>query len=265
MKISNGVKNNKTYLRIALNSAKESGKTFKKYFGNAGKVSMKGGDPRDLVTKVDKKIEQSIRKSIIKNFPSHRIVGEEFASHKNTNDLVWYIDPVDGTANFIHGFAFCCISIALWDKKGPLVGVIHNPVMEHTFWAVRGGGAFFNGKRIRVSKEDNLSKAYGGYGWGRNIANASKHFPEIVKDLNKLRTLGTTAMEVALVAKGVYDFHIQAEVKIWDFAAAILILKEAGGKITDWLGKPVTAHTMKLVATNGKNHKKLIETVNKLA
>jgi len=254
------------YLKTALVAAAEGGKLFEKYFGNPGKVEMKFHDPRNLVTEIDRKIERLIRQRIIKKFPDHRIVGEELESSKPSKQvLVWYIDPIDGTANFIRGFPFCCVSLALWDKNGPLVGVVHNPALKQTFWAARKLGAFCNGKRMKVSKENRLAKAFGGYGWGRNIQNAGKHFPELVKDLNKIRTLGTTALEVVMVAKGVYDFHLQAEVNIWDFAAAALILEEAGGKITDWHGKNITPQTKKLIASNGKTHKQLVNIVNKLA
>jgi myo-inositol-1(or 4)-monophosphatase len=253
------------YQKVANSAAKEAGVVFKKYFGNPGKVEYKRGNPRDLVTKIDRQIETLIRKKIGKNFPAHKIVGEEFANGKTfPDDFVWYIDPIDGTSNFIHGFPFCCTSIALWDKNGPLIAVLYNPVLDMQFTAARGRGAFLNGKKIKVNGQTDMACAFGGYGWGRNIGNASKHFPKLVKDLNKIRTIGTTALEVCLVAKGVYSFHIQAEVKIWDFAAAILILQEAGGKVTDWQGRPLTANSTNLVASNGKMQGKLLAAIKKI-
>ena len=254
--------NNEQYLRVAIKAAKKAGPIFKKYFGNAGQVETKGGNHRNLVTKVDRKIELLIRKKISTKFPTHKIVGEEFKNELfSKHDLVWFVDPIDGTANFIYGFPFCCISIALWNKDGPVIGVVFNPILDEIYWATKNNGAYLNGKRISISKETDISRAYGGYGWGRKVAVAQKYFPRLVKNLNKIRAIGTTASEVALVAKGVYDFHIQAEIKIWDFAAAALILTEAGGKITDWEGNPISVKTKKLAASNGKIHKELLKVI----
>ncbi|MDE2311695.1 MAG: inositol monophosphatase [Patescibacteria group bacterium] len=254
------------YLKTALAAVSQGGKLFQKFFGRPGKVEIKNADPRNLVTAIDRKIEKLIRSRLTKDFPKHKIIGEELANDQiSPGDLVWYIDPIDGTANFIHGFPFCCISLALWDNHGPVAAVVYNPVLGKTYRAARGQGAYCNKKRLRVSKQQNLVQTFGGYGWGRNIANAGRHFPVLVKDFNKIRTLGSTAMEIALVAESVYDFHLQAEVNIWDFAASILLLQEAGGRATDWEGGPITPQTKRIIASNGKTHQALLRIVKKLA
>lgn len=241
------------FLKTALSCAENSSKIFIKYFGHAGKVFNKENDPRNLVTEIDPKIERQIRKQISQKFPGHSIVGEEIAGIKTANSgFTWYIDPIDGTSNYIKGFPFCCISIALWDKKGPLACVVHNPILNLTYKSQRGLGAFCNNKKITVSQQNKLQEAYGGYGWGRDVNKAAQDFPKLIKNLNKIRTLGSTAMEISLVASGVYDFHIQAGMKIWDFAAAAGILLEAGGKITDWQGLKLSSESKSLIASNGK-------------
>lgn len=249
----------KKYLQVAVLAAKQNGSLFKKYFGCAQDVQMKNNDPRDLVTEIDKKIETHIRKLILKNFPSHKIIGEEFGAQElKKNDLVWIIDPIDGTHNYIQGLPLCCISIALWDSKGPLAAVVYNPILNQIFTAARSKGAFLNGKKIKVSGHNKFSQAFGGYGWGRNIDKAAKKFPQLLRHLHKMRTFGSSTMELAYVGAGNYDFHIQADINVWDFAASVLIIKEAGGKVTDWSGKAVEIETKNLIASNGKLHKNLL-------
>lgn len=254
------------YLAVAVATAKEAGKIFKANFGKPAKISLKGNNPRDLVTEIDSRLEKLTKERLHKKFPNHDILGEESGLsnfHKQTN-YQWFIDPIDGTSNYIHGFPFCCISIALWDKQGPLVGVIYNPVLDYLFTAERGKGAFLNNKRITVSKQSKLNNAFGGYGWGRDVQKASKNFPIFVKGLNKIRTLGSTTMELCFVAAGVYDFHIQAHLSIWDFAAAVLIITEAGGKTTNWQGKTPSVKTTNLIASNARLHPQLFSKTKKL-
>ncbi len=252
--------NNEKYLKVAILAAKNSGKIFKKYFGKPKDIQMKNGDPRNLVTEIDKKIETQIRKLILKNFPAHKIIGEEFGSHKlKKDDLVWIIDPIDGTINFIQGLPLGCISIALWDKNGPVVGVIYNPVLNYLFSSLKGHGAFLNGKKIKVSNKQH----YGGFGWGRRPKKAAKIFPVIVHQLPKIRALGSCTLEFAFVAAGIFDFHVQAEINVWDFAAATLLVEEAGGRITDWKGRKISMSTTHVVAGNKQVHQKLVRTLKK--
>ncbi len=216
-----------------------------------------------MVTEIDHKIERQFRTYIAKKFPGHKIIGEEFGTCRpEKNDLVWIIDPIDGTTNFIQGLPFCCISIALWDNRGPLVGVVYNPILEELYTASRDHGSFLNGKRLAVSSVSKFSRAYGGFGWGRDIGIAVKSFPLIIKNTKKIRTLGNAAWETCLVAKGVYDFQIQKKICIWDFAAAACILQEAGGKITDEKGQKISLRTNTLICSNGKLHKEILKKIS---
>jgi|SRR3989344_5790329 len=254
----------KKYLQVAIQAAKNAGPVFKKHFGKAKDIQMKNGDFRDLVTRADKEIETQIRKSILKNFPKHKIIGEEFSKDAvGKTDLVWIIDPIDGTTNFIQGLPICCISIGIWQNNTPLVGVVYSPIMDYLFTAVRGQGAFLNGKKIKVSEKPSLKLAFGGFGWGRNIQKAQVNFPQLVKLLHKIRTLGSATFEMCLCAMGVFDFHIQSEINIWDFAAAALLIKEAGGKITEPDGKNIKLGSKSVVSSNGKIHRQLIGELNK--
>lgn len=255
---------NESYLKIAIAAAKKSGKIFLQYFGRPKSVKIKDNDPRNLVTEIDHKIEILIRKTIHKNFPRHKIIGEEFGSHKlNKNDFVWIIDPVDGTTNYIHGLPLCCISIGLWQNNIPLVGVIYSPVANHLYYATKAQGAFLDGKKIKVSGNTNLGLAFGGFGWGRNIEKAKVNFPKLVHILHKIRTLGSATYELCCVASGIYDFYIQSEINAWDFAAGALIVKEAGGEITQIDGKPLTLNSKSFVTSNKKIHSQIIKDLKK--
>ncbi len=253
------------YLKTAVAFVKKTAPLFKKYFGCPQTVSIKHGDPHDLVTEVDRRIETEFRKFILNKFPTHKIIGEEFGVAKiEKNDMVWIIDPIDGTTNYIQGLPFACISVALWDAKGPLVGVVYNPILNELYTAQRGKGAFLNGKPLRVSKISKLGTAYGGFGWGRDIAIAIKSFPVVISNTKKIRTLGSSTLEICLVAKGVYDFLIQKRINVWDYAAAVLVLTEAGGKTSETKGQKLNIHSASILATNGKIHNEILQIIKKL-
>jgi myo-inositol-1(or 4)-monophosphatase len=255
---------NQVYLKTAVQAANESSGIFKKFFGKPKDVKIKGNDPRNLVTEIDKKIETQIRQIILKKFSSHKIIGEEFGGQKlSRNDFVWIIDPIDGTTNYIQGLPICCISIGLWQNNSPLVGVVYNPILNQLFTAARGQGAFLNGKRINVSEKKSLKLGFGGFGWGRNIEKAQVNFPKLIPLLHKVRTLGSATMEMCFIALGVYDFHIQNEINVWDFAASAAILKEAGGEVTEIKGGNLTMDSTSFLASNKKLHKQILNEFKK--
>ena len=257
--------NNPDYLKVAMEAAESCRKTFSDNFGRPKQVKFKNGNPKDFFTEVDLKLEKTISEKIRKAFPDHKIIGEESNKDEvDKNDLVWIIDPIDGTTNYIHGLPMCCISIALWSSKEPLVGVIYSPALDMLFTAKKGNGAYLNGQRIRVSEQKNLSNAFGGFGWGRDEGAAAKNFPKLIKVVQKMRTLGSTALEMCFVAMGSYDFQFQAQIKIWDFAAAAIIVKEAGGKVTDHFGKSLNLTTTTTLTTNSKLHNQFLPVLKKL-
>jgi myo-inositol-1(or 4)-monophosphatase len=261
------MENLQIFLKEAAAAAKLAAPIFKASFGRAKNVELKNGNPRDQVTEADKKIERLIKQRLHKKFPSHDILGEEsgLSDFNKASGFKWFIDPIDGTTNYIQGLPLCCVSIGLWDAQGPLASVVYNPNFNHLFTATRGGGAFLNGKKISVAKKQNLIHAYGGFGWGRDIKKASQNFPKLIQILNKIRSLGTSTLELCYVALGIYDFHIQAHINIWDFAAAVQIISEAGGSVTDWKGRVPTPATTTLLASNKQLHSKLLAITKKLA
>lgn len=259
------MENNEEYLKVALDAAKKAGVIFVKNFGRAKHVKIKNGDITNFVTEVDLAIEKLIRATILKKFPNHKIIGEEFGQNNiGPKDLFWIIDPIDGTTNFIHGVSFCCISIALWDNQGPILGVVSNPTTGELLTALKGEGAFLNGKKVHVSTTNNIKNFFGAAGWGRDKNLGSKIFPFMIQNANKVRAFGSAALETCTVARGNFDYYVHGRLNVWDFAAAILFVTEAGGKVTDWRGKKITPQTTRIVASNGKIHKKLLELVKKI-
>ncbi len=260
------MQNNEKYLQTAVTAAKQAGVIFKKYFGKPKKVSLKENNIRNAVTEVDLRIEKLIRKIIHKKFPDHKVIGEEFGSGQLLkNDVVWIIDPIDGTNNFIRGIPLCCISIAVWQNGKPVIAVLYNPLTNQLFLANAGKGAYLNGQKIHVTKVGRIDRALGGIGWSLKLNRAEKMFATIVPFVNKARALGTTALQLAYVASGIYDYYTVNDMHIWDVAAGILLIEEAGGKVTDWQGKKPNYHVSELVASNGKIHSQLIQRLKKLA
>lgn len=246
------------YLNVALKAAEQSGPLFKKYFGNAGPTKIKNGNPRDLVTKIDLRIEKGIRKLINKNFPESKIIGEEFGAAKTIpSDVVWLIDPIDGTTNYIRGIPITCISIGVWDKQGPLVGVVYNPVINQIYTALRGHGAFLNGKRIQASRTAKLSRASGAIGW-LSPKKGKKIFNQIIGDTRKLRILASSAWQTCMVAGGQLDYYATRDVHIWDVGGPLVILNEAQGRATDFKNQPLKLNLKEIIATNRELHKQLI-------
>ncbi len=143
------------------------------------------------------------------------------------------------------------------------MGVVYNPILGQMFTAEKGKGAFLNGEKIKVSEKKSLKLAFGGFGWGRNIANAQVHCPKLLPLLHKIRTLGSATFEMCFIALGVFDFHIQSEINVWDFAASTLIVKEAGGEVTELNGEKLTMDSRSFFASNRKLHKEMVSEIKK--
>ncbi len=250
---------NQKYLNVALKAAKEAGPLFKKHFGNAGKVSIKNNDPRNLVTKIDLAIEKQIRKTILKNFPNAKIIGEEFGSSSlEKDDVVWIIDPIDGTTNYIRGIPFSCISIGVWDEHGPLAGAVYNPVINQMYTALRNKGAYLNGKKIKPSDVSDLNSASGAIGW-LSPKEGKITFNQLIDDVRKLRVLASSSWQTCMVASGQIDYYVTHDVHIWDVGGPLAILQEAGGTFTDFKGNLLKINLKEIVATNGKIHNELLK------
>lgn len=210
--------------------------------------------PKDIVTDVDLMIEKYIVSSIKKKFPAHDVYGEETGKNYSGSEYCWIIDPIDGTASYVHQTAFFSISIALHKDGEPVAGAVYAPVLEELFLAEKGGGAFLNGERIKVSSQDNIALAMAATGFACLRSgfpeNNLKYFPRIAADVSEIRRCGSAALDLAYVACARYDAFWEIGLNIYDVAAGVLLIKEAGGSVTDLSGgTEFPGHG--LVASNG--------------
>lgn len=253
------MKTKTNYLSIAKKAASQSGRLFKQYFGHPTNIRHKGNDIMNNVTEIDLKIEQAIRKIIKKEFPNHKIIGEEYGQQKiELNDFYWAIDPIDGTNNYIRGLPLCCISLALWQHNTPLVAVLFNPITNEMFSAEKGRGAFLNNTKISVTQTSDFKKTYGAVGWRQERQKAVKMFSKMTENFGKIRFLGSSALQMCYVACGIFDFYITSDIKFWDFAAASLIVQEAGGLCSEFSGKTINKNSEEIICSNKALHKKLV-------
>ena len=210
-------------LNIMIKAVEKASKILIRDFGELEKlqVSLKG--PNDFVTNSDKKVEKIIIEELTKSRKKFSILSEEIGEVINSDkDSYWIIDPIDGTTNFLHGIPHFAISIALKIKEEIVSGLIFDPIKNEMFYAEKNCGAYFNNQRIRVSKKKNLSECL--------FATGGKD--EINNNLN-IRKSGSAALDMAYVGAGRYDGYFQKNLNIWDIAAGIIIVKEAGGKINN--------------------------------
>lgn len=246
------------FLEVALEAVKSAEPIFLNSFGNASGVEVKAGEVASFVTTTDKEIERLFTEKISSAFPDHGIVGEEGASKKGSA-FIWYIDPIDGTTNYIHGLRHCAISVALWDAEGPLVGIVCDPVNKRTFTAIRGVGAFENDRPIHVSRTALLKDAVGSLGWKQKDAVERNILCErIEKSAYRFRLLSASALDICFVASGSLDFFAGTNIHIWDVAAGLLVLTEAGGVATEKSGSPLTPQSTTFVGASRHIHRELL-------
>jgi len=221
----------------------------------AGKVILEARDIEietkdeiyDLVTIYDRKVEEILIKQIKQEFPHHKFIGEEESSAKNhiselTDDPTWIIDPIDGTANFVRRFPLTCISIGLTIKKKQVMGIVYNPYMNELYTAIKGKGAYLNGKSIYTSRQDDIQRSVLNY--ELSLARSEKYrdlylyrFSHLISVVQGIRSMGTAALGLCYVARGSMDAYQCDGLYPWDAAAGVLIVREAGGYVSDSSGK----------------------------
>ena len=237
-------------LNIMIKAAEKASKILIRDFGELEKlqVSLKG--PADFVTNSDKKVEKIIIEELTKSRKKFSILSEEIGEIKNSDkDNYWIIDPIDGTTNFLHGIPHFAISIALKTKGEIISGLIFDPIKNEMFYAEKNCGAYFNNQRIRVSKKKNINECLFATGGKDKIEN----------NLN-VRKSGSAALDMAYVGAGRYDGYFQKNLNIWDIAAGIIIVKEAGGKINDI--NYSSNEVIKILAGSNSIYEKMLENLN---
>ena len=219
-----------------------------------------------LVTETDKKCERLVIKTIRKSFPDHAILTEESPPMGRSTSR-WIIDPLDGTTNFAHSFPVACVSIAYEEKGQIILGGVLDPFREDLFFAERGKGAFLNRKRIRVSKARSLRDALLCTGFPYDRRKNPNQYLDVVKAFmmkcQGLRRTGSAALDLCYVACGRLDGFWETKLQSWDKAAGMIIVKEAGGRLSNFLGMPLTLDDKQNVASNGKIHHEMIQVLKR--
>ena len=237
-------------LNIMIKAAEKASKVLIRDFGELEKLQVSSKGPSDFVTNSDKKVEKIIIEELTKTRKNFSIIGEEIGEFKNSDkENYWIIDPIDGTTNFLHGIPHFAISIALRKNEEIISGLIFDPIKNEMFYAEKNNGAFFNNQRIRVSKKKKIEECLFATG-GKN---------EINNTLNNRRS-GSAALDMAYVGAGRYDGYFQKDLNIWDIAAGIIIVKEAGGKINDINCSTIKDH--QVLAASNAVYEKMIENLN---
>lgn len=245
--------------------AKQAGEILKQGFGNSMKVFDKDGR-HNLVTEYDVKVEQFLLEELQRLTPGASFLGEEGGIREGTSDVTWVVDPLDGTVNFAHGIPIFCVSVGAVIDDELALGVIHHPILDETFAAAKGQGATLNNRPISVSATSELSSALLVTGFPYNVEdnprNCIEQLSTIVGKGLPIRRLGSAALDLAYTAAGRFDAFWEVQLEPWDMAAGVVILEEAGGKVTHYDGVPFELVTASIVATNGRIHDELVEVLH---
>lgn len=250
------------YTKTALSAAEAGAKVLMRYYNKSINIEYKG--EVDPVSQADRNAQKAIIKVIKDVFPQHGILAEEDNVNDIKKDFCWLIDPLDGTVNFVHGVPMFCVSVALKYKKEIIAGVVYSPVMKEVFVAEKDKGAFLNGKRIKVSQVKDLIRALSVTGFPYYVRERSsrvmKNFFKVMMFTQGMRRLGSAALDLAYVACGRFEFFWEEGLKPWDIAAGALIVKEAGGVVSDYEGAKDFVFKNTMLASNSRSiHKKVLE------
>jgi len=238
--------------------AREAGDLLMSYFG---KVAIEYKGDADLVTKADRTSEKLIVERIRRRWPDHDLIGEEGSRTETGSDYRWFVDPLDGTTNFAHGYPVFCVSLALEYKKQRIAGVIFDPNRNEMFAAEKGCGARINGASIHVSSTPRLQESLVATGFPshKRHKNPNIHFyHQLTLRSHGVRRAGSAALDLCYVACGRYDAFWEFNLNSWDTAAGVLIVEEAGGNVSNFSGQPFSIDSRQVLATNTLLHQELL-------
>ncbi len=239
--------------------AREAGALLMGHFHRRVKVEYKGDV--DLVTEADRASEALITKRIRERWPGHNIMGEEGTRTEQGSEYRWYVDPLDGTTNFAHGYPVFCVSLGLERKDERVAAAIFDPTRDEMFTAEKGGGAFLNGRPIHVSTAGNLAECLVATGFPSHKRHKNPNiffYHQITLKTHGVRRAGSAALDLCNVACGRFDGFWEFNLNPWDTAAGVLIVQEAGGRVTRFDGKPFRIDSRETLASNGHVHEALL-------
>ncbi|MBI5526495.1 MAG: inositol monophosphatase [Deltaproteobacteria bacterium] len=237
--------------------------------GRAGLRVRTKGTPTDLVTEVDKKAEAVVKKMIADAYPDHGIVSEEGAAANPRAQTVWYVDPLDGTTNFVHGYPHFAVSIAVVHRGKTVVGCVYDPIRDELFLAASGGGAFLNGRPMHVSATRSLGRSLLATGFPYDLRESPENnldfWSAFAFRARALRRDGSAALNLCYVAAGRFDGFWEMKLKPWDMAAGMLMVEKAGGRLSDFGGGPAGIFLPEVVADNGRIHRQMLDVLRQVA
>ena len=254
--------------KIAMEDILELIKRTKAFIENRERVAhIKVKGPADYVTQVDTDIQKFLAEELVRLAPEIQFLGEEEGLHEMTGDTYWILDPVDGTTNLIHDYQHSVVSLGLYDKGEIIMGVIYDPFREDIYYAEKGRGSYLNRNHIHVSEAETLSEtiiAVGTSPYNKELADENfRRMQRVFEKGQDIRRTGSAALDLAYVACGRTGGFFEPLLSPWDFAAGMLLVTEAGGRITDFAGEPLNLlKKSSVVATNGKIHDELMECCN---
>ncbi len=247
---------------------KEAGKILKNGYSSNKEVNFKA--KKDLVTKYDVAVEEFLKEKFSKEFTDFNIIAEE-SDNKNIEfkDSI-IVDPIDGTTNFVNQVPHTCISVGVYKDKKPYIGIVYNPILDELYEAKIGEGAYLNGKKLEVSKENDFQKSLLATGFPYSNSTNQDDLNDVIEKIRiilprcqDIRRLGSAAIDLCFIARGTYEGYYEMNLKAWDVSAGIIILQEAGGKFTNLSGDKYTLFEDKyIVASNGLIHDELITLLN---
>jgi len=254
-------------LNIAIKAARAAGAIINRASLDVERLTVTTKSPNDFVTEVDKAAEDVIIATILEAYPGHGILAEESGRTYGAkdSDFVWIIDPLDGTTNFIHGFPFYAVSIALAFRNQVQQAVVYDPNRNDLFYASRGKGAYMNDRRLRVSKRTRMSESLIGTGFpfrkGDNFQRYMKMFEEVMVQCAGVRRPGAAALDLCYLAAGFYDGFFETGLSPWDVAAGSLMITEAGGLVGNFTGEPDFLFQRELLAGTPRIYGQLVKTL----
>jgi myo-inositol-1(or 4)-monophosphatase len=252
-------------LNIAVKAARRAGAIINRASQDISTLTVKSKNFNDFVSEVDVAAERAIIDTLKDAYPTHGFLGEESGSTSHQSDFIWIIDPLDGTTNFLHGFPQYCVSIALQHKGEITQAVIYDPSRNDLYTATKGRGAFLNDKRIRVSKCDKLQESLIGTGFPfrdfKHLDTYLSMFKSMLQKTSGLRRPGSAALDLAYVANGSLDGFWEIGLSPWDIAAGGLLVREAGGIISNLNGKEGWLQSGNILAASPKIYDAMVETL----
>lgn len=250
--------------KVLKNIILAAGKKALDFFKKDKKLISLRGTSKEIVTQYDKILDKFIIEKIRKKFPKDGILTEESGYLRGENEFLWVVDSLDGSANFANQNPLFSISIAFFKRKIPIVGAVFAPAIGEFYFAKKGKGAFLNSKRIFVSKIKNLKESYLLWceGGEKDKNRINEILGKVYPNVKDLRKIGSAGIEICWVASQRAEIYFTTQIEVWDVAAGILILKEAGGKVTDFQGKPWQFKKSDLVFSNKLLHKEFLKLIS---